>query len=196
MTMIINSQKKPNIEASLTDAFSFTQILIRMQIIPVNDDKTKKDFLKVPQLIYKDDENWICPLEQDIEQTFDPKKNHFFEHGICTRWILKNDANQLIGRVAAFVNHKKAHQYDIPTGGMGFFECIDNTDAAFLLFDTAKEWLKAQGMQAMEGPINFGENDSFWGLLVEGFTPIIRLITTTYLRLMALKPPTSKLLTI
>jgi hypothetical protein len=23
----------------------------------------------------------------------------------------------------------------------------------------------------MDGPINFGENDNFWGLLVEGFTP-------------------------
>jgi hypothetical protein len=151
--------------------FHLRTFLIRMQIIQVNDDKTKTEFLKVPHLIYKDDKNWICPLEQDVEQTFDPKKNHFFEHGICLRWILRNDKDQVIGRVAAFVNHKKAQQYEIPTGGMGFFECIDNTDAAFLLFDTAKEWLKAQGMQAMEGPINFGENDSFWGLLVEGFTP-------------------------
>ena len=42
--------------------------------------------------------------------------------------------------------------------------------AAFLLFDTAKEWLSSKGMQAMDGPINFGENDTNWGLLVEGFT--------------------------
>jgi len=142
-----------------------------MQITQVNNDKTKKDFLKVPHLIYQNDKNWICPLEQDVEQTFDPKKNHFFEHGVCTRWILKNDNGQVIGRVAAFVNFKKAHQYEIPTGGMGFFECINDEAAAFMLFDTAKEWLKTQNMQAMEGPINFGENDSFWGLLVEGFTP-------------------------
>jgi hypothetical protein len=54
---------------------------------------------------------------------------------------------------------------------MGFFECIDNKEAAFLLFDTAKNWLQENGMQAMDGPINFGENDNFWGLLVEGFTP-------------------------
>ncbi len=53
---------------------------------------------------------------------------------------------------------------------MGFFECINDKEAAFLLFDTAKNWLAENGMQVMEGPINFGENDSFWGLLVEGFT--------------------------
>ena len=59
---------------------------------------------------------------------------------------------------------------DQPTGGIGFFECIDDQQAAFLLFDTAKTWLKSQNIHAMDGPINFGEKDSYWGLLVDGFT--------------------------
>jgi hypothetical protein len=42
---------------------------------------------------------------------------------------------------------------------------------AHLLFDTAKEWLMEQGYEAMDGPINFGENDSNWGCLVQGFLP-------------------------
>lgn len=142
-----------------------------MQIIEVNNSSTRKAFLDVPHLIYKHDENWICPLDQDVEQIFDPKKNPFFNHGVCTRWILKDDKGVVIGRVAAFINFKKAQQYDVPTGGMGFFECIDDAAAATLLFSTTESWLKAQKMEAMEGPINFGENDSFWGLLVEGFTP-------------------------
>lgn len=142
-----------------------------MQIIPVTNQQTKKEFLKVPQLIYKNDENWICPLDQDIEKTFDESKNPFFKHGKCARWILKDDSGQLIGRIAAFINEKKAYNYEQPTGGSGFFECTDNPEAAFKLFDTAKEWLVKNGMQAMDGPINFGENDTFWGLLVEGFTP-------------------------
>jgi hypothetical protein len=141
-----------------------------MQIIQVNDAKTRKEFLQVPHLIYQHDKNWICPLDQDVEQIFDPKKNPFFSHGVCERWILKDNNGQVVGRVAAFVNHKKAQQYEIPTGGMGFFECINNKEAAFLLFDTAKAYLVSQKMSAMEGPINFGENDSFWGLLVEGFS--------------------------
>jgi len=52
---------------------------------------------------------------------------------------------------------------------MGYFEVIENKDAAFLLFNTAKEWLSSRGMEAMDGPINFGENDINWGLLVDGF---------------------------
>ncbi|WP_219223559.1 GNAT family N-acetyltransferase [Pedobacter antarcticus] len=142
-----------------------------MQILPVSDNQLKKEFLKVPHLIYAGDENWICPLEQDVEKTFNPQKNPFFKHGKCTRWILQDDQGKTIGRIAAFVNDKKAFQYDQPTGGMGFFECVNDEKAAFTLFDTARDWLIGQGMKAMDGPINFGENDTFWGLLVEGFTP-------------------------
>jgi hypothetical protein len=142
-----------------------------MVITEVNDKATRKAFLDVARTIYKDDDNWVCPLDNDVEAVFDPAKNSFHKHGKITRWLLADDSGQVIGRVAAFINEQKAYNYEQPTGGMGFFECINDERAAFLLFDTAKKWLQDKGMQAMDGPINFGENDSFWGLLVEGFTP-------------------------
>ncbi|WP_432714727.1 GNAT family N-acetyltransferase [Pedobacter sp.] len=141
-----------------------------MQILPVNDIKSSANFLEVPRILYKNEEKWICPLDVEIEAIFDPQQNPFFKYGACQRWILKDTNGKLIGRVAAFINEKKAFQNEQPTGGMGFFECINDQQAAFKLFDTAKNWLQEKGMQAMDGPINFGENDSFWGLLIEGFT--------------------------
>jgi hypothetical protein len=142
-----------------------------MTIIEVNNKQTRNAFLDAARLIYKNDSNFICPLDDDIEAVFDPKKNVFYQFGKATRWILTNDNGELIGRVAAFVNEKKAYNYEQPTGGMGFFECINDEGAAFLLFETAKQWLQQNGMQAMDGPINFGENDMFWGLLIDGFMP-------------------------
>jgi hypothetical protein len=141
-----------------------------MTIHEVNDPRTSREFLEVARKIYKNDKSWVCPLDKDINAVFDPKKNSFHTHGDCIRWILRSDEGELIGRIAAFINEKKAYQNDQPTGGIGFFECINDTEAATLLFDTAREWLTARGMKAMDGPINFGENDSFWGLLIEGFT--------------------------
>jgi GNAT superfamily N-acetyltransferase len=82
---------------------------------------------------------------------------------------LQDSAGQTIGRVAAFINHETATKEDQPTGGMGFFECIEDESAAFLLFDTCKNWLASKGMEAMDGPINFGERDSFWGLMIKGW---------------------------
>jgi hypothetical protein len=120
--------------------------------------------------IYRDDKTYVRPLDQEIESVFDPAKNSFFQHGQATRWILENDKGEVVGRVAAFINSKKAFTFQQPTGGMGFFECINDQSLANRLFDTAKDWLEKRGMKAMDGPVNFGENDVNWGLLVDGFT--------------------------
>jgi len=141
-----------------------------MQIVKVQDKKTAKEFLLFPVKLYKKYAHWIRPLDKDINGVFNPETNKYFRHGKCTRWILKNDANEVIGRVAAFVNDRTANKNnDQPTGGIGFFECINHQEAANLLFDTSKKWLKEQGMEAMDGPINFGDRDNWWGLLVDGF---------------------------
>lgn len=141
-----------------------------MKIIEVKDQKTKRDFLDLVVDIYKNDPNYVRPLDLEIETIFDPSKNNFHSHGVVTRWVLYNDSGKAIGRVAAFINEKKAYTFEQPTGGMGFFECIQDDAAARLLMDTARNWLQSKGMEAMDGPINFGENDNFWGLLVWGFT--------------------------
>ncbi len=141
-----------------------------MQIKEIQESKAIKQFLDFPRKLYAKDKNWVCPLDNDIEAVFNPKKNNFHNFGVITRWLLTDDNNAVIGRIAAFINQKKAYNNKQPTGGIGFYECIDDDDASQLLFDTAKDWLKNQGMQAMDGPINFGENDNFWGLLIEGFT--------------------------
>ncbi len=141
------------------------------RLISVDDKRTRDQFHNVMRLVYKDDKNFICPPDAVIEDTFTPGKNVFFNHGEAARWILVDQQNKPAGRVAAFINRKKAYTFQVPTGGMGFFECIRDYEAAKILFDTARNWLSERGMDAMDGPINFGENDNFWGLLVEGFIP-------------------------
>lgn len=141
-----------------------------MQIIPVNDTTTAKQFLQVAVDLYKNDKNWIRPLDKDINEVFDKKKNKAYRFGETIRWILKDDNDNLIGRIAAFINKKyKNKGDDVPVGGIGFFECVNNQDAADLLFDNAKHWLIQNDMQAMDGPINFGERDRWWGLVTKGF---------------------------
>jgi GNAT superfamily N-acetyltransferase len=141
-----------------------------MQIQEVNNSKSKKAFLDVARLLYKNDDVWVCPMDQDIINVFDPNHNIYFTHGTAIRWILKDDQGYLIGRIAAFINEKKADFDGKRGGGIGFFECINDNDAAFKLFDIAKEWLVERKVNYILGPINFGENDFFWGLLVKGFT--------------------------
>jgi hypothetical protein len=141
-----------------------------MRLIEVTDQQQAFEFLMLPVKLYKSEPNWIRPLDKDVESVFDPEKNKAFRHGECIRWILRDEKGETIGRVAAFVNNKTVNKgNDQPTGGMGFFECIEDKPAAFMLFDKCREWLTAKGMEAMDGPINFGSRDRWWGLLIEGF---------------------------
>jgi hypothetical protein len=143
-----------------------------MQLIEVLGKETAKAFIEVNATLNSGDPNYIRPLDQDIEQVFDPGKNKAYRFGQCARWLLKDESGRYIGRIAAFTNRKYKNKGDMqPTGGIGFFDCIHAQDAANLLLDTAREWLTSKGMEAMDGPINFGERDRWWGLIVEGFHP-------------------------
>lgn len=140
-----------------------------MKIREVQTAADKKAFLQVAKDLYRDDPHWVCPLDSEIEAVFDPAQNKYFKNGEAIRWLLYDEEDRLIGRVAAFIDRKRSEANRQPTGGMGYFEVINQKEAAFLLMNTARKWLEVKGMQAMDGPINFGENDTHWGLLVEGF---------------------------
>jgi len=138
-----------------------------MNIIEVNTKEHARHFVEMPLRLYKSDPHYIRPLDDDINVVFDPERNQSFKNGECCRWLLWDEKGGYIGRIAAF--YSRESNYAQPTGGCGFFECIDSGAAAFLLFDTARDWLAEKGMEAMDGPINFGDRDKWWGLLVDGY---------------------------
>ena len=135
----------------------------------VTSPQLAREFLNLPKRIYKGNRNWVCPLDEDIEKVFDPARNPLFGDGEAIRWLVRNRKNEVVGRIAAFYNREQAAIEEQPTGGCGFFEAINDQEVADLLFDAARMWLASRGMEAMDGPINFGPRDTWWGLLVEGY---------------------------
>ncbi|MCH5330101.1 MAG: hypothetical protein J1E04_03975 [Alistipes sp.] len=134
----------------------------------------EKEFLELPKRLYRNEPNWVCPLDDDIRNVFDPAKNKKFQNGEAVRWLAIAADGHTAGRIAAFYNTESAAIEEQPTGGCGFFEAENNQEVANLLFDAARDWLASKGMEAMDGPVNFGSRDSWWGVLVEGFeyTPL------------------------
>ena len=127
-----------------------------------------KRWLHLSKRIYRDEPNWVCPLDGDIERIFDPKRNHLFSDGEAIRWIALDENGEAVGRIAAFYNREQAKVSD-NMGCCGFFESIDSQEVANMLFDAARKWLSERDLEGMDGPVNFGSRDSWWGLLVEGF---------------------------
>ena len=135
----------------------------------VTTSRDEREWLDLPKRIYKEYPQWICPLDDDIRKVFDKSRNELFTEGEAIRWVALDRSGNAVGRIAAFYDKEHAYSYEQPTGGCGFFEAIDDQELADTLFDAAREWLKARGMEAMDGPVNFGSRDSWWGLLVEGY---------------------------
>lgn len=139
-----------------------------MKAIKIVSHNHIQEFLDFPGSLLKNDPNYIRPLDQDIEQVFDVKKNKFFRSGECERFLFLNDKGETVGKVAVFISKK--YKQSQPTGGIGFFDCINDQKTADFIFDFAKNQLQQKGMEAMDGPINFGERDKFWGLLIDGYS--------------------------
>ena len=141
-----------------------------MKVLEVNTPELDKSFVGINALVNKDNPFYIRPLDNEVLATFDPAKNKLFKEGAAKRWIVQDEAGNTLGRIAAFHYEKyKNKGTDFATGCVGYFDAIEDQRVANLLFDTAKAWLIAEGMEAMDGPINFGDRDKWWGLMVEGY---------------------------
>jgi hypothetical protein len=143
-----------------------------MPLLEVTSAAHRQQFCDLPRRLHQAIPVFINPLDNEVEAVFDPAKNALFAAGgTATRWLLTDAAGVAIGRVAAFINPLTATAADatLPTGGLGFFECIDDQATANQLLEVACQWLQSWGMLAVDGPINFGDRDRFWGVLIDGF---------------------------
>jgi hypothetical protein len=143
-----------------------------MHLVEVTNESSMQAFLDLPARLHGHHAAYIRPLDKDVLQVFDAGKNKYLKEGKAIRWLLQDESGTFIGRIAAFVYPRYKNKGDTqPTGCIGFFDCIHLQQAANILFDAARTWLAAEGMEAMDGPVNLGERDKFWGLVLEGNQP-------------------------
>ncbi|MBL8715719.1 MAG: hypothetical protein JNL79_06970 [Myxococcales bacterium] len=124
-------------------------------------------FLDVARAVYRDDPNMVIPLDMDMGDRFDPKKNPFFEHAEGTTFIAVRNGKD-VGRCTAQIDKEHIARYADATGFFGFLDTIDDPAVAKALLDAAAAWLTARGMKRMRGPLSLSINEEL-GVLVEGF---------------------------
>ena len=123
-------------------------------------------FLRLPWRIYDGDPRWVPPLMSVQAELVGFRRHPFYDDARCQA-LLAQRGGDVVGRVAAIVNgtHQKLH--DDGCGFFGFFECMDDGEAASALLAAAKDWLKGQGCRIARGPFSPSVNYES-GLLVEG----------------------------
>jgi GNAT superfamily N-acetyltransferase len=147
-----------------------------IHIIKVENQKDLMRFIKFQWKIYNGDKYWVPPLIMDRKKLLNKRKNPFYQHSEADFFLAERDG-ELVGRIGAIKNdlHNKYHNDKV--GFFGFFECVNDQEVANALFDTAKKWLKEQGLTEMRGPANPSSNDEY-GMLLEGFDDEPRLLMT------------------
>lgn len=136
-------------------------------ITPVAGKRDLADFLQLPYDVYADDPHYVFPLLKQLREFLDPAHNPFFRHAETRLWLARRDG-RVVGRVGACVDRYHNEHWHETTGFFGFFECERDRATAHALLDTARDWLRGQGMTVMRGPLNFTTNHDNPGLLIAG----------------------------
>lgn len=147
---------------------------------PVDGRADLDRFIRLPWRIYANDPVWVPPLLSDLKTVLDRRRHPFHQHA-DVEYFLAWRGDEVVGRIAAIVNHRHNEFHGEKTGFFGFFECIDDGDVARALLETAEAWLRERGMERVYGPESFSTNEeSGLGLLVDGFDkpPVIMMAHT------------------
>ncbi|MCC6897620.1 MAG: hypothetical protein IT377_01530 [Polyangiaceae bacterium] len=125
-----------------------------------------RDFLDVVDYVYRDDPNYVRPLDFDLEQRLS-KKNPFFEHAEATTCTAYKNG-WCVGRISAQVDRAHLERYKDDVGFFGFLDTVDDPEVAKALLDAAAKWLARRGMKQMRGPMSLNINEEI-GCLIDGF---------------------------
>ncbi len=128
----------------------------------------QKHFIHMLWDLYSQDPNWVPPLIMNQQELVGFKHHPFYDENHCANFIVMHDG-RCVGRISAITNQGHNQRYQEQRGFFGFFECIDDSEVAQMLFSAACKYLAQEhGLTDVRGPVNPSLNYEV-GLLVDGF---------------------------
>lgn len=133
----------------------------------VNGNKDLGAFVELPFQLYRGDPYWSPPLRIAVKDLLNREKHPFYQNADAEFFLARRDG-EVVGRIAAIIDHAHDRFHDEKAGFFGFFESVDQQDVADALLSTAHRWVTSRGATFMRGPVNPSTNYEC-GVLVEGF---------------------------
>lgn len=143
---------------------------MKLDIKTVAAKSEMKQFLKLPWKIYEGDKCWVPPLLKDLRNSLDPVKNPNLQKIKHELFLVLMDGKP-VGRIYVGIDTCLNRKKNINMAFFSLFECINNYEAAKLLFNTASEWSVQNGAGFLIGPVAVTgtDGDESKGLLVDCF---------------------------
>ncbi len=134
---------------------------------PVTSRREKKQFLSFPWSLYRDDPNWVPPLRIDQKGLVNYRPHPFYRNNRIQTFLAYR-SGKVCGRIAAILNRDYIEHASERRGFFGFFECVDDQEAADGLFGAVRRWFAEREIHKLRGPTNPSLNYTL-GLLIDGF---------------------------
>jgi GNAT superfamily N-acetyltransferase len=138
-----------------------------VEIVPVQDKQSWKQFVELPYRLYRNHPYWVPPLRMAQKELLNTSKHPFYAHAEMQCFLARRDG-QVSGRVAAIVDRNFNAFQEEEAGFFGFYEAVDDVEVTRALMEAARKWLLERGTTVIRGPVNPSTNYEC-GLLVEGF---------------------------
>ncbi|MGD8815163.1 MAG: hypothetical protein PVI78_11895 [Anaerolineales bacterium] len=150
--------------------------MLPLNITTVDTEQDLKDFVAFPWKVYASNPHWVPPIPSERRDFLDPEKNAFFEHARAQYFTARRDG-EIVGTIAAFTNDRYNQFQQVNTGFFGFFEVLEDPEAALGLLNSAEDWARQAGHETIIGPAQFSTNDEC-GLLIDSFDDPPRILMT------------------
>jgi GNAT superfamily N-acetyltransferase len=149
---------------------------VNVEVTPVRSAVDRDRFIRFQYSHYKNDPNFVPPLQMERRDFLDPKKNPFFLHAEVDLFLARRHG-EIVGRIAAIHDRNYNAFWSSKTVGFGLFESIDDPGVTAALLAQVESWGNERGMTQLLGPVNFSTNQDC-GILIDAFDkPPVFLMT-------------------
>ena len=133
----------------------------------VSSVKDFKTFARFANRLYKGNKYYVPSMPMDDLSTFSKEKNAAFEFSDAEFYLAYKDG-EVVGRVAAIINHKANEAWKVKQVRFGWIDFIDDMEVSAALLDAVIEFGRKAGMTQIVGPLGFTDFDPE-GMLVDGY---------------------------
>lgn len=134
----------------------------------VESKRDLKRFIELHYDLYAGNPYDVPNLFNDEMKTLSKDKNAAFEFCEAEYFMAYNAEHQLVGRVAAIINHRANKRWGRLCVRFGWIDFIDDINVSRALLQAVEDYGRSKGMNEMIGPLGFTDLDPE-GMLTWGF---------------------------
>lgn len=150
----------------ISEFTAVSQACMNLKLKIVDSKPLLKEFIFLPEKLYKNDSRWVPPMYVDEWSFHNPKQNKALEYSDVIRIIAYRD-NRAVGRIMGIINHTYNRDHHEKAARFFALDCINEQPVAHALIEKIEQWSKEKGMTKLIGPYGFSDKDP-QGLQVEG----------------------------